>query len=443
MDRVNHLWPDIARLVPKSKNNTKNLAVFVAWLYASDATTAGLSTSPHVWLWESHLPAKRLRCAARVMIHRNELRNDSGLCARFNVVDSTAMLEWVAQYGHAAHLASLRDWGFGVHHARRVDVLKKAADCGRLDIINGVKEWRDLTHPEPHDINEPDNASTKSEYKCLTLHDLRQDHSALRRASLHGHVHVIQAFREWGITLADVREARALGCAAEHGHVHVLQYFKDWQDTKPDGTVERLSVRDVLESRALVNAAENGHAHVLAHLKDAWHLTTNDARAGNNEALRLIGISGDLKCLVFLREQWHLTLDDARAQKNLLLRRAAAYGHMEVLRCLREWVDPVKPGDPEPIANWLHRVTHGAQQSCPIQDRLTLEDVRSKNNFALKWAACSDRLEVLKFFREWRDINPDGSVAGLGEHDVRLALHHAHAHGETTQFLEEWLIEVS
>lgn len=439
MDRANHLWPDIARLVPKYKHNdTKNLAVFVSWLYASDATTAGLSTSPHVWLWESHLPAKRLRSAARVMIHRNELRNDSGLSVKFNVVVSTNMLGWVAQNGHAGHLASLRDWGFAVHHARREGVLKKAAESGRLDIINGVKEWRDLTHREPPDAWSTD-WSDCSEYECLTLHDLCQDHGALRRASSYGHVHILQAFREWGITLEDVREARALGCAAERGHVHVLQYFRDWQDTKPDGTVARLSAPDVLASRALVNAVENGHVHVLAHLKDVWHLTTSDARAGNNEALRLVGIYGHVQTLVFLREQWHLTLDDARAHNNSLLRRSADRGHVEVLRYLREWVDPVKKGDPEPITNWLHRIACG--QAGPSEDRLTLEDVRVKGNRALKWAARFGHMDVVQFFREWRDTNPDGSVSRLEEDDVRSAL--GRAEGEMVPFLEQWLIELS
>src|SRR5690349_18194193 len=88
MDRVNHLWPDIARLVPK-----KTGAV-VAWLFACDATQWAVGSV--LTMKQKHgLCIKRLtRCPA----------------SRF-WAGSAELLRVATSRGHMRALSFLETWG--------------------------------------------------------------------------------------------------------------------------------------------------------------------------------------------------------------------------------------------------------------------------------------------------------------------------------------------
>jgi len=62
MDRVNHLWPDIARLLPTPIWGFIHCTYLDAWLHASEVTTSALPASLEVWkpILPKHLPL--LRC---------------------------------------------------------------------------------------------------------------------------------------------------------------------------------------------------------------------------------------------------------------------------------------------------------------------------------------------------------------------------------------------
>ena len=69
-------------------------------------------------------------------------------------------------------------------------------------------------------------------------------------------------------------------------------------------------------------AAENGHVEVLRFLKNEFGLTADDARANDNEALRMAAANGHIDILRFLKKEFGLTADDAGADNNYALRLA-------------------------------------------------------------------------------------------------------------------------
>jgi hypothetical protein len=173
----------------------------------------------------------------------------------------------------------------------------------------------------------------------------------------------------------------------------------------------------VEDSLALTSAAGNGHLSALQFMFEAWGFTVATLRKDP-----WISINGHVQMLQYLKD-WRdsvnpadrLTLKDVRSNNNNALREAAQSGRLEVLQFLQSWVDP-------------------------DGDRLTLTDVRVDNNYALIWSAARGHLHVLTFLRAWRDA--DGSA--LTKADVctkqNMALQQAALNDrfEVCQFLAEW-----
>ena len=104
-------------------------------------------------------------------------------------------------------------------------------------------------------------------------------------------------------------------------------------------------------------AARYGRLEMCQWLHATYDLTSADARADDNCALRYAAEYGHLSVCRWLHATFHLTAADARTSDNYALRWAAARGHLAVCQ-------------------WLH-TTYG----------LTSTDARARNNDALCVAA--------------------------------------------------------
>jgi hypothetical protein len=368
MDRVNHLWPDIAALTPRGL-----CLVAVNWM----ACAHTLASTPYLKLARDskHLSTQRLRatCGGRGKKHmndRNYLRDfgekSPALFAKFGPKFHTRAraFMWVCEHGNLAMCRVLREWGMSVQdirtgmHSVGINMsLERAAANGHLPIFQVLKEWAD-----------PLNGSDAAKLDCLTVQDLRFDMCII------------------------------LSAAAYNGHLEVCQYLKDWRDRNPlsDGTWDCLTVNDArdAENDVLMGCARTGHVHVLQFLKD-WRdppsaskpdgdwLTIEDVRDNSRLALKWAARCGHVNVLQFLKD-WifpdgsRLTLQDVRDDNNLVLKWAAKKGHAHVLAFCKSWVDP-------------------------DGSRLTLQDVRANNNHALRNAAMNGHLGVCQFLKDWRD----------------------------------------
>jgi hypothetical protein len=412
MDRMNHLWPDIAALTPR--------LVAVNWM----ACTHTLDALQFKTLarQKGRLSSLRLRCTNAVSQGHDlvEAQSDSdepeqrvglspALVARLGgpFHDRVAALAWVCKHGNLAMCRVLRQWGVRVQDIRNDmgPTLGVAANRGHYCIFQELKQWT-----TPLDDGGLDH---------LTVEDLRYEiNLILANAAYGGNLDLCQLMKDWRdlaprpdgtwdcLTIQDVRdyENQTLGGAAEAGHVRVLQFLKDWRD--PNGN--RLTIEDVREgdNLALRVAARNGHANVLVFFKN-W-----------------VDTSGD-----------RLTAEDVRAAGNTALMWAAERGHLDVLVVLKNWVD--------------------ASGEC-----LTLADVRTDNNYALRCAARKGRLEICQFLKDWRDHNtsltaetslglrdlhdfaiihpawPDSVPKERDHNALQLAQENGHTH--VHKFLKDW-----
>jgi ankyrin repeat protein len=121
-------------------------------------------------------------------------------------------------------------------------------------------------------------------------------------------------------------------------------------------------------------ASGNGHFEVALWLHAIFGLTSTDARASENSALRLSCANGRLEFAQWLHATFELTPADARTSNNFALSQACANGHLEVAR-------------------WLHH-TFG----------LTADDARANGHFALHWACAFGRLQVAKWLCTTYDL---------------------------------------
>jgi hypothetical protein len=85
---------------------------------------------------------------------------------------------------------------------------------------------------------------------------------------------------------------------------------------------------------AFAESCRYGHLAVTRWLVETFHLTTDDARAHDNFALRRSCENGHLEVARWLVETFHLTADDARADNNYALRWSCGNGHLDVARWL-------------------------------------------------------------------------------------------------------------
>jgi ankyrin repeat protein len=87
---------------------------------------------------------------------------------------------------------------------------------------------------------------------------------------------------------------------------------------------------------ALKWVCRNGHLEVAQWLTERFWLTVDDARANNNDALRWACENEHLGVAQWLTERFWLTVDDARTNNNSALRWACFHGHLEVVRWLED-----------------------------------------------------------------------------------------------------------
>lgn len=402
MDRINHLWADIASLTPRlvavnwmacahtldalqfkkvtrERGRVSSLRLCLRFGREQGSLRLRAAGVPLEWDPETALDQHEERFGGSSAPKVSKQRSPA-LSAKFGPRFHTraSAFAWVCKHGHLGMCRLLREWGMRVQEIRDdMGQLATAARRGHVCIFQELKQWT-----TPRD-DSPDH---------LTVEDLRYEiNLILENATYGGNLDLCQFLKDWRdkeplpngtwdrLTIDDVRghENGALGGAAEGGHVHILQFLKDWRDgdvvTYPAGSCapdgDRLTIEDVRneETLALRVAARNGHAGVLEFLK-AW-----------------VDESGE-----------RLTLKDVRAEDNSALMWAAQQGHVDVLVVLKNWVDA-------------------------SGDRLTLADVRTDNNYALRCAARKGHLGVCQFLKDWRDPdtgNLPASETSLGLRDL-------------------------
>lgn len=467
MDRANHLWPDIARLVPKAEPA-------LPWLYASTDTAMG---APPLYtnLQYQTLALRRCRCLT-------SQKPAPHLQAKLDFPSLMDMLLWAAERGRLGMIQFLKAWCPHDLTIRNGLALPWAAKNGHLHVLQHFKEQWGL---DKDDIRNCLALSWSAQNGHLPVLQFLVDQLGLRpddvspryafqMAADNGHVEVMQFLKDrLGVTLKDVRAAdnHVLRMAAHLGNIRVLAFLKQWRDK--DG--ECLTPDDARDyaNYALYMAAQNGHVHILKALKTEWHFTKQDLMSNNWHALITAARHGQVQVLQVCQELWPQTPADVRAWISDAALAAAANGHVSVLQFLKEFRvghlhgtlrTPTREGemtwslklqDVRARGNEALRAAarnghvkvlqflkeFGLWPQGSVLSSLTLQDVRTDDNYALRWAARFGHTDVVQFFAQWRDVNPDGSTSRLGADDVRRAL--VCAHEKVMPFMEQWLIELS
>lgn len=367
MDRLApHLFYAVASLLPRTP---------LAWLGASRATTDAFNRMDKIVGDAQDVALSALRIQ-----HKNAMPFAVSVCRR----------------GHLLHfhLPESKRYTF----VEQMTLLAWGAVHGRLSIFRFMKEWG--LSPE-----------------CLRDRYCQ----VLAYAAMHGQLEVCHFLRGWGLLPRDACQVftskNALRLAARHGRLEVCQFLLDWVAMKPDGKIDRLTMRDVRsdDNYALRKACKHGHLGVVRLLKD-W-----DDGIGPK-----------------------LTLRDVRSDNNYALRKAAACGRLEILHFLRDWTDPhiLLRSNTKPLKNASSACMVVAHNVMNLYLPLNLEDVRNAGGYALYMAAHNGHLDVLKFLLAWQDPTNKGVAAQLTIYDVQdRVLHMAAAGGQLAilQFLRGWV----
>lgn len=449
MDRVNHLWPDIGALVPQNAP----AQCLLAWLFASGVTEASLNGWPLAglrkrkseWVRMPGFRSKKVREPARatcLAAHRcipdacTEANQALLRAVPFgqhvlSPANRVATLRWAARRGFVSVLRALKSCGLITLKDIRADqhcVLAIASKHGHVHVLQYFKDWRDtMMSPLP-------------QFEGTT--------PALQRAAKVGDVGVARLLNLWGnmnldgtcqpLTLSDVRayNNKVVHKAAKGGHVAIFEFLKEWGLTR-----EHLRQDDF---KVLRLAAKHGHVAVFKFLKDRLKLTQTDVRIFNNWTLGVALAHGHVDVLRFLKDEYHLTMDDVRScSPNMALDLAVSRGHGHAIQFLREWGLRVKDVRRDVTVMWRAAErdhVHILQMFKSWQDvgpdgsvsRFTLKDVRRHNNLALTLAARNRCMSTLQFFKEWRD--PDGSA--LTAEDILI---HETFLPKVQTFMDEWL----
>lgn len=248
---------------------------------------------------------------------------------------------------------------------------------------------------------------------------------------------VCHLLKDLGMTLRDVRkcrtggsEANAFHYAACWGHLDVLHFFKSWSEAvetdetsglQEDGSC--LTIEDVRghNNKALLMSTFRGHLDVVQFLmqwrdpkqnkisgpeQDGAGLTIKDIRPNDEAYKEYEGFPGHVYICYnghgpFLRaaefgkldicqffRDWRgtngerLTMRDVRARENWALGHAISKGYVHIVEFLRDF-------------------------PAPDGDCLTLKDVRADCVEAIQFAVVRGHLGVLEFLRNWVDIYVD------------------------------------
>lgn len=205
MDRVNHLWPEIAALTPH---------VGLVWCFTCSDVCAAVrvayprhKTQTKSWDYFENLSVKSLatlRCKAlgrprgswgtKVVfedIQFSEKRIRSCML-RWVIVngctgdETISVLHFAVSFGLTDALQTLKDWGLTLQDVRSNDnyALRLASERGNVNVLQFLKMWGSSSRSEP----------------SLTLQDVRNS-GALQEAAIKGHFEVLRFFKEWGLTL--------------------------------------------------------------------------------------------------------------------------------------------------------------------------------------------------------------------------------------------------
>lgn len=306
-----------------------------------------------------------------------------------------------------------RDQGLSLVRANRVKALRCAAARGNIDIIQlfknigltrqDVRRCEVLKTAAKH--GQLDTLKFLMETWSLKLKDVQvHENMALSYAANSGHVHVIQYFKDLGLTLKDVRDAhnRALRCAASYGHVNVLKFLKNWRDATD---------------------AEPLETETSGDQKKEDKLTVQDVRANNNQALLWAAEGNHMDVCVFLSE-W-LCQSDAVADEFWALRHAVRNGNLDMCKFFVDWSgvtqinnidalfeDAVERGYLD-VCKWL-RQCDSKMSGESLLSNLTLNVVRAGRAF--EFAAENGHVHILQYLKNWR------SICSVNEKDQHGAL---------------------
>jgi hypothetical protein len=348
MDRVNHLWVDIARLVPLDKWRAPTR--ILAWLHASSATACAVSKLPKQDVRCFHtLGARRLHAR-----HKND-QHQPALDARFGL-DTTSMLMFVLQqraFGVVPNFLRLlqffKDWELVLTEAEAEAAQEWAIRCilagDALEVMQLFQTWEGFPLDMRFDNNRILRWAAEENHvpvlqflhkAGLTMDDVRAaDNYALRMAgqsprtqgakapAQNEHLSVLRLLRDWqpdgGWTYQEVLQASgyALKWAAINGDVEVLRFFREWR-FHDAGSPDRLPPGGLMKGHALAHAAVHGHDDAMSFLMEWMDEGGEDVpqtrlacvRAGNNNLLRVSAKNGHVRILHRLKEMG-LTLDDA------------------------------------------------------------------------------------------------------------------------------------
>jgi hypothetical protein len=483
MDRANHLWPDIARLVPKCTSA-------VPWLYASSAT---VMCAPPLYTNLHHqcVALRRLRCLTS---EYQALERHYQLHDKLHFVSLLDMLVWAADTGRLGVIQFLRAWAprNGQLTIRNSLATQWAAKNGHIHVLRHFKEHWGLDSTDVANCRALTWACQNGHLHVLQffVYELGVGPEnvwptiAFRMAAEYGHIEIMHFLRQhWHMTLKDVcdDDNYVLRMVGHHGHAHVLRFLREWRDppvgTKGEGRLTRddaraqnnylmhwaaqnayihilealkkdwhLTKHDLLsnDGNILITAARHGHVHVLKVCQDLWPMSPDETALWVGEAALCAAGHGQVQVLRFLRDCWHVALQDVQSRDgDTLIYRAAAAGHVDVLVFLKEsgLNQEYARGSYQENALRNAALRRAAKNGHvhvlhALKDlwHLDAQDARTHENYAFRWAASGGHVKVLHFLRDQWHLDVQDARA----YD-NYALAWAAVHGEVNvlQFLKE------
>jgi hypothetical protein len=167
--------------------------------------------------------------------------------------------------------------------------LMRAVEGGQYYVVKLLLET------VPFDANRRRYARAAEVYGAGLLAD------ALRLACAGDRSTIAGLLYDAGLTAEDVRSSGALHAACKGGHANTIWWL-----------AEHLTAEDarVGDNRALREMASRGYTTALRVLVDKFELTAEDARANNNDAIRCACNEGHLETAAYLIDKFRLTLED-------------------------------------------------------------------------------------------------------------------------------------
>lgn len=347
MDRLSHLFPDIASLVPRSA--WRKSVCFLAWLCASSATSCSPSSIPQGALLpfekEALPPLRDQHFKSPGTAHRRvrfsgnpnqDLRDLAMWALRRAAFDEFPKFLCI--------LTFCREWRLVLNAADAAEFRRWAMLCvlsqprqGAVQLLQFFQTWGkdapiDCTHPDTFAafLRQDENrllrwaaesgnmdllhflrthltvgiytGSPRATQRTPQMADVRSANNyALRMAAQNMHLPVLRLLQNWadpGLSLQDITQAgaHALSWAAMNDDVKVLQFFKEWRGDDSQYTGQshtetpapnRLLAHDaVIKTHALARAALHRSINALSFLLE-WLREEEDAPESSLACVRV------------------------------------------------------------------------------------------------------------------------------------------------------------